>query len=157
MEAMSMGSIARGNRRMLKREMEVKAFSAVNTFSELTPTKTANVARETCGKRQREKIKTILDRPLLFFFSQILLPGTHQSWSTAEDEGGDRRQVGKLPHDLQFLPPSVFHLHLEGWLPCIQLQNLVGGEKDEEGDEGIVEDKEEEGWGNRRIAFIPFM
>lgn len=48
MAAMSMGSMARGNRRMLKREMEVKAFSAVNTLLGLTPTNTANVARETC-------------------------------------------------------------------------------------------------------------
>lgn len=54
MAAMSMGSMARGNRRMLKSEMEVKAFSAVSTFSELTPTNTANVARETCEKRQHE-------------------------------------------------------------------------------------------------------
>lgn len=50
MAAMSMGSMARGNRRMLKREMEVKAFSAVNTFSEFTPTNTANVARDTYNK-----------------------------------------------------------------------------------------------------------
>lgn len=55
MAAMSMGSMARGNRRMLKREMEVKAFSAVNTFSEFTPTNTANVARETYKKRQCDK------------------------------------------------------------------------------------------------------
>ena len=57
MAAMSMGSMAKGNRRMLKREMEVKAFSAVNTLSELTPTNTANVARETYKQRQHEEKK----------------------------------------------------------------------------------------------------
>lgn len=53
MAAMSMGSMARGNRRTLKREMDVNAFSAVNTLSELTPTNTANVAKETCKKAVR--------------------------------------------------------------------------------------------------------
>lgn len=52
--AMSIGSMARGKRRMLNREMEVKAFSAVNTLSELTPTNTANVARDTCRKGRRK-------------------------------------------------------------------------------------------------------
>lgn len=65
MAAMSMGSMARGNRRMLKREMEVKAFSAVNMFSELTPTNTANVTRDTCKKkdsvRKKKEKKTIVD------------------------------------------------------------------------------------------------
>ncbi len=131
MAAMSMGSIARGNRRMLKRDMEVKAFSAVNTFFELTPTNTANVTRETCGKRQHEKKRPPLACRFASFFAR-LLHRTHQSRSTGEDEGGDRRQVGKLPHDIQLLPPNAFYLRLEGWLPCIQLQNLVGGKKDEE-------------------------
>lgn len=45
---MSMGSMARGNRSTLKREMEVKAFSAVSTLFSLTPTNTANVAKDTC-------------------------------------------------------------------------------------------------------------
>ena len=62
MAPMSMGSIARGNRRMLKSEMEVKAFSAVNRFSELTPTNTANVARETCDKDSVGK-KDLSDHP----------------------------------------------------------------------------------------------
>lgn len=54
MAAMSMGSMARGNRRMLKREMEVKAFSAVNTLFGLTATNTANEARDTW---ERESVK----------------------------------------------------------------------------------------------------
>lgn len=57
-----MGSMASGNRRMLNREMEVKAFSAVNALSLLTPTNTAKVARETCKKHQSEKKR---DHPLL--------------------------------------------------------------------------------------------
>lgn len=66
MAAMSMGSMARGNRRMLKREMEVKAFSAVNMFSELTPTNTANVTTDTCKKkRQCEKKEKKKRRPSL--------------------------------------------------------------------------------------------
>lgn len=54
-EAISMGSMARGNRRMLKSEMDVKAFSAVKMLSELTLTNTANVARETCPYQRTRK------------------------------------------------------------------------------------------------------
>ena len=75
---------------------------------------------------------------------------THQSRSTAEDEGGDRRQVGKLLHDVELLPSNAFHLRLEGWLPRIQLQNLVAIK---EGDKGA----EKKGWGNRGTAFIPYV
>ena len=51
MMAMSMGSMVRGKRRMLKSAMEVNAFSASSTFSELTATNTPNVAKETYSKR----------------------------------------------------------------------------------------------------------
>lgn len=132
MAAMSMGSMASGNRRILKREMDVKAFSAVNKLSELTPTNVAKEARETCKRRRvRTRKKTIHD--LLHLSHARLIHSTHQSRSTAEDEGRDRRQVGKLPHDFKFFPPDVFNLCLEGWLPCIQLQNLEGSKNQREG------------------------
>lgn len=118
--------MARGNRRMLKREMEVKAFSAVSTFSELTLTNTAKVASETCRKKEEREEKK---RPAISSLSVKLTHRTHQSWGATEDESGDRRKVGKLPHDLQFLPPNALHLRLEGWLPCIKLQNLTGDER----------------------------
>lgn len=54
MAAMSIGSIARGKRRMLKREMDVKAFAAVSTLSELTPTNVANVASDTWKKTKQK-------------------------------------------------------------------------------------------------------
>lgn len=85
--AMSMGSIARGNRRMLKSEMEVKAFSAVSTFSELTPTNTAKVAKETCGQGKvwREK-KHLQTSSLIWSVSSFCesssqdSPGLEHSW-----------------------------------------------------------------------------
>lgn len=46
---------------------------------------------------------------------------THQCWSTREDEGGDRSQVGKFTHDLQFILPDAFYLGLERRLPRVQL------------------------------------
>lgn len=72
---------------------------------------------------------------------------TYQGWSTCEDEGGDRRQVGKLTHDLQFVFPNVVDLCLEGRLPCVQLQNLEGSQKEVGGTESIVDSKKKEGWG----------
>lgn len=57
MAAMSMGNMASGNRRILKREMDVKAFSAVNKLSELTPTNVAKEARDTCKSRWCEDEK----------------------------------------------------------------------------------------------------
>lgn len=43
-----MGSIAKGKRSMLKREIDVKAFCASKMLSGLTDTKTAKVASDTC-------------------------------------------------------------------------------------------------------------
>lgn len=53
--------------------------------------------------------------------ASFLLRESHQSWSTGEDEGGDRSQVGKFTHDLQFILPDAFHLGLERRLPGVQL------------------------------------
>lgn len=80
---------------------------------------------------------------------------THQSRGTAEDEGGDRRQIGKLLHDLQLFVPDVIHLGLEGWLPCIQLQNLVGGKRQRGGRGALWRRRKRKGGG--RIAFIPYV
>lgn len=66
MAPMSMGSMDRGNRRMLKREMAVKAFPGVKMLSGLTFTNTANVTRETWEKQHREKQITGLNWPCLF-------------------------------------------------------------------------------------------
>ena len=73
--AMSCGSMERGNRRMLKRESETKAFCASNTFSDDDITYTANVVKDTCNrtmfallrispnKRYIEHVFSQLDRP----------------------------------------------------------------------------------------------
>lgn len=128
MAAMSWGSMARGNRRMLKREMAVKAFPAVSTLSELTPTNTANEASDTWEEQVGER-KPNDRRPRVV--SGCLLGAqfchiTHQSRSAAEDESRDRRQVGKLLHHDQFFAPDVLNLGLEWRLPGIELQNLEG-------------------------------
>lgn len=109
-----------------------------------------------CGQRHLQKTtvwqkKICKELPWPRLFARVL-HRTHQSRGTAEDKGGDRRQVGKLPHDRQFLLSYAFYLRLEGWLPRIQLQNLVGGEEGGEGVEGIVQDTEKEGWGNRTLC-----
>lgn len=43
-----MGSMAKGKRSMLKREMDVKAVCASKMLSGLTDTKTAKVTNDTC-------------------------------------------------------------------------------------------------------------
>lgn len=53
--AMSIGSMARGKRRMLKSDIDVNAFSASRILSGLTETKTANAARETWNSKKKKK------------------------------------------------------------------------------------------------------
>lgn len=83
MAAMSCGSMAKGNRRMLKREMEVKAFSAVSKLSLLTPTNTANVTRDTWeGKTTWETKITIVGLLLLASWEALSRhsPEQEHSW-----------------------------------------------------------------------------
>lgn len=126
MEAISMGSMARGNRRMLKSEMDVKAFSAVKMLSELTPTNTAKVARETCPwKKEKENNKAISPQNNRSLSpSEELVRMTYQSRSAGKDERWHRCQVCKLLHNVQLFTPNTFYLSLERWLPCKKFQNL---------------------------------
>lgn len=52
-----MGSMARGKRSMLKREMAVKAFCASKILSGLADTKTAKVASDTCKTHISQQLK----------------------------------------------------------------------------------------------------
>lgn len=53
-----MGSMAKGKRSMLKREMDVNAFCASKMLSGLTETKTAKVASDTCKTHNSQQLES---------------------------------------------------------------------------------------------------